>query len=193
MSDNTLLSNLSFEDVMEAVEKNPEIGRANQGVSTHANPMNISFTIENDYGKLSDGKYSPSFTMMTWGKYKRFDLRKWLDEDFTKPGKGITFTEEELELLKDVFDVSCFDEDYDVLRTYRSGKAKAVFYKNLGVLQEQVQRDGKIWRKEVNLLDWGTGARIDIRKWNDDYTKCSKGIALQKKETVRLLEILKSI
>jgi len=193
MSDNALLSNFSFEDVMEAVEKNPEIGRANQGISKHVNPMNISFSIENDYGKLSDSKYSPSFTMMTWGKYKRFDLRKWLDEDFTKPGKGITFTEEELELLGDVLDVSCFDEDYDVLRTYQSGKAKAVFYKNLGVLQEQVQRDGKIWRKEVNLLDWGTGARIDIRKWNDDYTKCSKGIALQQKETVRLVEILKSI
>lgn len=193
MSDNALLSNLSFEDVMEAVEKNPEIGRANQGISTHANPMNISFTIENDYGKLSDSKYSPAFTMMTWGKYKRFDLRKWLDEDFTKPGKGITFTEEELELLKDVLDVSCFDEDYDVLRTYQSGKAKAVFYKNLGVLQEQVQRDGKIWRKEVNLLDWGTGARIDIRKWNDDYTKCSKGIALQQKEVVRLRDILRNV
>lgn len=193
MSDNALLSNFSFEDVMEAVEKNPEIGRANQGISKHVNPMNIFFSIENDYGKLSDSKYSPSFTMMTWGKYKRFDLRKWLDEDFTKPGKGIAFTEEELELLGDVLDVSCFDEDYDVLRTYQSGKAKAVFYKNLGVLQEQVQRDGKIWRKEVNLLDWGTGARIDIRKWNSDYTKCSKGIALQQKEAVRLVEILRSI
>ncbi len=193
MSDNGLLSNFSFEDVMEAVEKNPEIGRTNHNISKHANPMNISFTIEKDYGKLSDGKYSPSFTMMTWGKYKRFDLRKWLDEDFTKPGKGITFTEEELELLEDVLKVSCFDGNYDVIRIYQSGKAKAVFYKNLGVLQEQKQKDGKIWRKEVNLLDWGTGTRIDIRKWNDDYTKCSKGIVLQQKEALRLLEILKSI
>lgn len=37
----------------------------------------------------------------------------------------------------------------------------------------------KGWRKEVNIISWNGGEdKYDIRSWNEDHTKCGKGISL---------------
>lgn len=47
------------------------------------------------------------------------------------------------------------------------------------------------WRGEVNLVSWnGSDPKIDIRRWNEDYSKCSKGITLTVEEARLLGEIL---
>lgn len=57
---------------------------------------------------------------------------------------------------------------------------------NLGVLS--ITSNG--WRKELNLVSWNDGeAKYEIRSWNPDHTRMSKGITLSKEE----LEVLKNI
>lgn len=35
------------------------------------------------------------------------------------------------------------------------------------------------WKKEVNLVSWnGRMPKVDIREWNEDHTKMSKGVTL---------------
>lgn len=37
--------------------------------------------------------------------------------------------------------------------------------------------EGEMWHKELNLVPWnGRMPRYDIRGWNDDHTKMTKGI-----------------
>ena len=39
------------------------------------------------------------------------------------------------------------------------------------------------WALELNLISWdGRPATFDLRKWNDDHTKMSKGISLTRDE-----------
>lgn len=39
------------------------------------------------------------------------------------------------------------------------------------------------WALELNLISWGgRPATFDLRKWNEDHTKMSKGITLTKQE-----------
>ena len=58
--------------------------------------------------------------------------------------------------------------------------------KHLGVLSEA--KSG--WTKEVNLVSWNDRpAKLDIREWDVDHQKMSKGITFTKEE----LELLKQI
>lgn len=44
------------------------------------------------------------------------------------------------------------------------------------------------WQKELNLVQWGKlPPRYDLRRWNKDHTKMSKGITLSEEE----MQILK--
>lgn len=59
---------------------------------------------------------------------------------------------------------------------------------NLGVLSE----NSKGWRKEVNFVSWNERpAKLDIREWNPDHTRMSKGITMTEEEGQILSEILK--
>ena len=44
--------------------------------------------------------------------------------------------------------------------------------------------------KEVNVVDWGYGKKIDFRKWANNYTKCGKGISITAAEFENMLAIL---
>lgn len=58
----------------------------------------------------------------------------------------------------------------------------------LGVLSE----NEKGWRKELNLVSWNErGPKYDIRDWNPNHDRMSKGITLTKEEAEALYEILK--
>lgn len=47
------------------------------------------------------------------------------------------------------------------------------------------------WALELNLVSWdGHPATFDLRKWNDDHTKMSKGISLTRDEVKALGKFL---
>lgn len=59
---------------------------------------------------------------------------------------------------------------------------------NLGVLSE----NDKGWRKELNLVSWNERpAKFDLRDWNPDHNRMTKGITLTEEEAKVLYEILK--
>lgn len=50
------------------------------------------------------------------------------------------------------------------------------------------------WRKELNLVSWyGKGPVYDLREWNEDHSKMSKGITLSKEELSTLKEKLQEV
>jgi hypothetical protein len=54
-----------------------------------------------------------------------------------------------------------------------------------------VYDETKSWQGEVNLISWnGADPKIDIRRWNSDHSKMSKGLTLSVEEARFLGEIL---
>ena len=52
--------------------------------------------------------------------------------------------------------------------------------RQLAVLSEN-ERSG--WTKEVNIVSWNGGAeKMDIRDWNPDHSKMSRGVTLSEDE-----------
>lgn len=50
------------------------------------------------------------------------------------------------------------------------------------------------WKKELNLVSYnGFPAKYDIREWDPDHQKMSKGITLSKEELLKLKELLENI
>lgn len=48
------------------------------------------------------------------------------------------------------------------------------------------------WRREVNIVAWnGRQARLDIRDWNPEHSKMSRGIGLNGTETENLSALLR--
>ena len=64
-------------------------------------------------------------------------------------------------------------------------------------IKEQLQvlsENYKGWTKEVNLISWnGRSPKVDIREWDGEHEKMSKGITLSKEELVLLKELLNRI
>ena len=57
----------------------------------------------------------------------------------------------------------------------------------IGVLSE----GSKGWSKQLNKISWnGNPAKYDIRDWNEDHTKCGKGITLTEDELEALLDLM---
>jgi len=47
------------------------------------------------------------------------------------------------------------------------------------------------WTLELNIVKWGDNApKFDIRTWNEDHTKCGKGITLTDEEAQALVAAL---
>ena len=62
--------------------------------------------------------------------------------------------------------------------------------KHIGVLSA-VRRDGAHWKKELNIISWNRREpRFDIREWNDDHSKMSKGITLSGDEIRKVFSLL---
>ncbi len=58
----------------------------------------------------------------------------------------------------------------------------------LGVLST----DAKGWTKELNLVSWNErDPKYDLRSWNPDHNRMSKGITLTQEEVSVLFEVLK--
>lgn len=54
--------------------------------------------------------------------------------------------------------------------------------------------NGKGWNRELNLVSWNDREpKYDIRDWNADHTRMSKGITLTADELAALKELLNSM
>jgi hypothetical protein len=59
--------------------------------------------------------------------------------------------------------------------------------KNIGILSES----SKGWTKELNLISWnGRDPKYDIRDWDPDHEKMSRGVTLTEEELMKLKELL---
>lgn len=58
---------------------------------------------------------------------------------------------------------------------------------HLGIWDE----GAKGWQGEINRVSWnGADPKIDIRRWNEDHTKMSRGLTLSDGEAGMVAEIL---
>ena len=54
-----------------------------------------------------------------------------------------------------------------------------------------ISSTGNGWRTELNLISWNDGpTKYDIRSWNEDHTKCSRGATLTPEELFKLKDLL---
>ena len=52
----------------------------------------------------------------------------------------------------------------------------------------------KGWTKELNMVSWGgKAAKLDIRDWNPDKSKMTKGVTLTDEEAAALLQALSDL
>lgn len=50
------------------------------------------------------------------------------------------------------------------------------------------------WMKHLTLTQWNDDEpKYDIRAWNDDMTKCGRGITLTKEELIDLSDLIEKI
>ncbi len=75
---------------------------------------------------------------------------------------------------------------------YKSNNMKATIYDRLCLLSEYELKGAK-WNKEVTVVDWGYGKKLDFRRWANDYSACSKGISVPEAEASHIFETLKTM
>ncbi len=62
--------------------------------------------------------------------------------------------------------------------------------RHIGVLAE----GAKGWKKEVNLVSWNDRpVKLDIREWDENHVKMSRGITLSAEETGSLRELIADV
>lgn len=166
--------NLTMEEVEECSKNN--------------NLEELQYKVIKEFGDVYSGKNNTiSFRLIDWGygKGEQYDLRWWKDNKPRK--KGITFDYDEIKKMQQNSNYYDLNLHYrELLRTSYLHKAK--FYQLIDILSD----DGG-WRKEINMIDWGKGVKIDIRKWNDTYDKCSKGITLSTGDAKKFFILIREI
>lgn len=78
--------------------------------------------------------------------------------------------------------------------------ASAQFFKNDDFKYEIVEHLAMLslqdsgWSKELNIVKWqDKSPRLDIREWNNDHSRMSKGIGLSFEEAMKLKEALDAL
>ena len=72
----------------------------------------------------------------------------------------------------------------------KNEELKFEIVQHFGVLKER--KNG--WRKEINKVSWnGAEPKWDIREWNEEHDKSSKGATLSDDEAKILFEIFNSV
>ena len=62
--------------------------------------------------------------------------------------------------------------------------------RHIGVLAE----GAKGWKKEVNLVSWNDRpVKLDIREWDENHVKMSRGITLSAEETGSLRKLIADV
>ena len=63
--------------------------------------------------------------------------------------------------------------------------------RNVGVISERKDHENNTWTKEVNLVSWnGREPKLDIREWDENHIRMSKGLTFTDEETEQVCMIL---
>lgn len=198
---NTLkyLSDVTLEDIMKEADASliqeeqaqPSFKTESTTTNKKRSGKTVAFNILQTYGTLSNRKNAVTLALVDWDGYTRYDLRGW-STDYSVPYKGISFTSEELSVLRDSLSNYVFHAYSQPKYVCDMGKTTAKIYHVISQLSSSTLR-GVTWNKQVSIVDWGYGQKFDFRKWTNDYDKCGKGICLTKDEVSTLVKLLMNI
>lgn len=60
--------------------------------------------------------------------------------------------------------------------------------KHLATLNTEVDKDGKRWNTELNIISWNDQApQFDVRTWDENHDTCHYGIKMDRHEIDRLV------
>ena len=187
------LDGVSIEDIMSEVghESASDSTSSSHRRSGRQSSSSVEYRIIRNFGKLSNRKNAPTFALVDWNGYERFDLRSW-NENYTVPFKGLTFSEDEATTLLEALSDYVPKQYSTPLHVTDMGKTKAKVYYVIAKLSSATVKD-IVWNKQISIVDWGYGPKYDFRKWTEDFEKCSKGICLNQNEIDSLLGILENL
>ena len=181
-----ILGDLTFDDVEKANPDNDRLGK-----NTSSFDLN-SIHIAQIFCEFQKGKNILRFALVRFGEYERYDIRSWYDQG-TKPGKGFAMTYEELKTLReDLRNVDLERLSLAEKARFRGNKVSAIVYNRISLLSE-FKNKGEPWSKEVTVVDWGYGPKVDFRKWKNDYSACGKGISVSFDETSKIIDLMYQI
>lgn len=151
--------------------------------------MNPVFKIIENLGviKASGNGWTKELNLVSWhGKEAVLDIRDW------RPGhenasRGLTFTQSEMDEV-----ISHFTEwnhsGHVYIEPHRFYTSVPYdIHASIGTFGDPGSTG---WRKEINLVAWNGGKPlIDIRSWNHDHTRMTRGIALTIEDMKRVCEL----
>lgn len=147
---------------------------------------NVEFTIKKELGQISSYK-NIHLRIINWNGQEKYDLRSW-DEYGKVPYKGLTLDKEELgNLLTALQKTINYATDRKPIHTAKLGYTTAVIYHIFGEISKKDN-----FKKLLTYTSWNNSFKFDIRSWSDDFTKCKKGITLNKDSCQKLLEIIEN-
>ncbi len=184
-SKNSIIDNLSFDDIDEIIEKD-RLTEINHSQSKRS----IPFEIIDDYGILKKSKKTPYyFRKINWNSHVKYDIRTW-GEDGERPFKGITFSREELRVIYEMARTFIISPNpSNCFKDCSSGRIKCRIMRHLSTLKEYENGQDE-WAKECNLVDWGYGIKLDVRSWKNNYERSGKGISLDVDEARSLIRLI---
>ena len=172
-----ILDDLTFEDIQRANEE-LKISRTSDG-------NRDSVLVKHVYNEFRRGENTLRFAYVAFGEYERYDIRLWYDQG-SKPGKGFSMTYEELiRLRNDLYNFYFGKVKFEMRARYNGDKVSAILYDRISLISEFTLK-GKGWNKEVSVIDFGYGKKIDFRKWANDYTVCGRGISVAFDEAIAI-------
>ena len=188
-----ILDDLTLEDVENAYEEKL-INSGDKNIVSVVNQNNDLVYIQQLqlFCKFPKRSNTLKFSLVKFGNHERYDIRNWYDNG-DKPGKGIVLTYEEIVKLRN--SLRNFDfktKFFKMCGSYTGNKVSAIIYDRICVLNEFSSKGVK-WNKEVSVVDWGYGKKIDFRKWAADYSICGKGVAVSFAEAEEIFEIIKTL
>lgn len=132
-------------------------------------------------------KASYQLSLIRWNSSgEKYDLRKWGDDGNT-PYKGITMNRNELQNLYNILkDIRIDNDDLSVYKKTKVGSIDVTIYEVFGEYKSRGELKGY-----VTYTSWNGTPKIDVRGWNEDFSKCSKGVTLSEKEKNVLVNYLK--
>lgn len=141
------------------------------------------------YGALSEKRQPICFNYVQWfDNNPCYDLRHWADDTCQVYFNGITLDNVEVNLLKSTLTDELLESRNELLGIIDIGKGNIDDYGLVIKLKST-----KKMNKEVRVLDWSYGKVLDIRQWNAEHTKCSKGITLDQGELEAFVEMLRRV
>ena len=148
-----------------------------------------SFKIIKKYGVLTNRRQPICLNYLQWFDNEPcYDLRHWKDETCQHALSGVTLDKNEVKILKDILTVDIIRSKDELLGIIDIGKGNIDDY---GLVAEL--NSTKTMIKEARVLDWTYGKVLDIRQWNEDHTKCRKGITLDQGELEAFVALLQCI